>query len=105
MIADGEWEMHRIADTDIFEWQGEHDAVPNRYRLVWRDAQHREHIAHDPYSFLPQLSDYDMHLFGEGKHWHAYRFMGAHAHEVDDIAGVLFAVWAPNAERVSADVA
>jgi 1,4-alpha-glucan branching enzyme len=100
-IADGEWEMRRIADTDIFEWQGEPDSVPKRYRLVWRDEYHREHIAHDPYSFLPQLSDYDIHLFSEGKHWHAYRFMGAHSHEVDGIAGVLFAVWAPNAERVS----
>ncbi len=57
--------------------------------------------AHDPYCFPPQLSDFDLHLFGEGKHWHAYRFLGAHYHVADGVPGVLFATWAPNAERVS----
>ncbi len=100
-IAEGPWPMQRIGDTDLFEWQGDPDSVPNRYRIIWRDDQHREHIAHDPYSFPPQLSDYDLHLFGEGNHWHAYRILGAHPHEVGGVAGVLFGVWAPNAERVS----
>ncbi len=100
-IADGELPMRRIGNTDIFEWQGDSSTVPDRYRLIWRDSSHLEHIAHDPYSFLPQLSEYDLHLFNEGKHWHAYRFLGAHTHEVNGVAGVLFAVWAPNAERVS----
>ncbi len=100
-VADGELPMHRVGDSDLFEWQGALDAVPDHYRLIWRDTEHREHLAHDPYTFAPQLSDFDLHLFAEGRHWHAYRFMGAHPHEVDGIAGVLFAVWAPNAERVS----
>ncbi len=100
-VADGELPMHRVADSDLFEWQGAADAVPDHYRLIWRDIEHREHLAHDPYTFAPQLSDFDLHLFSEGRHWHAYRFMGAHLHEADGIAGVLFAVWAPNAERVS----
>ncbi|EDN71925.1 1,4-alpha-glucan branching enzyme [Beggiatoa sp. SS] len=47
----------------------------------------------------PQVSDFDMHLFSEGKHWHAYRFLGSHVHEVNGVGGVLFALWAPNAER------
>ncbi len=100
-IAEGEWQMQRIEDTDIFEWHGDLDSVPDCYRIIWRDSHRREHIAHDPYSFPPQLLDFDLHLFNEGKHWHAYRFLGAHSHAVNDIAGVLFAVWAPNAERVS----
>jgi len=100
-VADGELPMHRVADSDLFEWQGAADAVPDHYRLIWRDTEHREHLAHDPYTFAPQLSDFDLHLFSEGRHWHAYRFLGAHLHEADGIAGVLFAVWAPNAERVS----
>ena len=58
-------------------------------------------IAHDPYAFPPQLADFDLHLFGEGRHWHAYRFLGSHIREVDGVAGVQFAVWAPNATRVS----
>ncbi len=101
MVVEGEHSLRRIADTDLFEWRGTPGSIPDRYRLIWRDSERREHIAHDPYSFPPQLSDFDLHLFGEGKHWHAYRFLGARPHEVDEVPGILFAVWAPNAERVS----
>ena len=100
-LAECNQPMQQLEGTGLFEWEGDSDSVPEHYRLIWRDADHRQHIAYDPYSFPPQLSDFDLHLFGEGKHWHAYRFMGAHPHEVDGIAGVLFAVWAPNAARVS----
>ncbi|RKZ36367.1 MAG: 1,4-alpha-glucan branching enzyme [Gammaproteobacteria bacterium] len=99
-IVEGNLSMRRIQGTDIFEWQGT-TKIPERYRLIWRDKDHREHITHDPYCFSPQLSDFDMHLFSEGKHWHTYRFLGAHVHEVNGVGGVLFAVWAPNAGRVS----
>ena len=100
-IAETGLAMERYPGTDLFEWQGSAAALPEHYRLIWRDAGHREHIAHDPYSYLPQLSEFDLHLFHEGKHRHAYDFLGAHEHVVDGVAGVLFAVWAPNAERVS----
>jgi 1,4-alpha-glucan branching enzyme len=100
MIAEGNLPMRRIPNTDLFEWQGT-AKIPAHYRLIWRDKEHREHITHDPYCFEPQVSDFDMHLFSEGKHWHAYRFLGAHVHQANDIGGVLFALWAPNAERVS----
>jgi len=100
-IAEGEHPMQRVPGTGIFEWQGDPTQVPERYRLIWRDDAHREHIAHDPYCYPPQCPDFDLHLFGEGRHWHAYRLLGARVHEVDDVAGVLFAVWAPSAERVS----
>ncbi len=100
-IVEGDLPMQRVPGTDIFEWCGVTDKVPDRYRLIWRDKGHHEHITHDPYAFPPQLSDFDLHLFGEGKHWHAYRILGARPHEVDGIGGVLFGVWAPNAERVS----
>jgi len=100
-IAEGEHRMQRVEGTDLFEWQGPAEEVPERYRLIWRDDAHREHIAHDPYCYPPQLGDLDMHLFGEGKHWHAYRLLGSRVHETDGVAGVLFSVWAPNAARVS----
>jgi len=92
--------MRRLANTDLFEWVGPRARIPARYRLAWSDT-HGAHDAYDPYCFPAQLTDFDLHLFGEGSHWHAYRFMGAHPHSVDGIAGVLFAVWAPAAERVS----
>ena len=100
-LAEGERPMQRVADTALFEWSGSPDEVPERYRLIWRDDWHCEHISFDPYCFPPQVPDLDLYLFGEGKHWHAYRFLGAHPHEADGVGGVLFAVWAPNAERVS----
>ena len=47
------------------------------------------------------LGELDCHLLAEGSHWHAYERLGAHACTCAGIAGVAFAVWAPNAERVS----
>ena len=46
------------------------------------------------------FSDYDCHLLGEGTHWGIYRLLGAHLDSVDQIPGVHFGVWAPNADSV-----
>ncbi|MEN8179598.1 MAG: 1,4-alpha-glucan branching protein GlgB [Pseudomonadota bacterium] len=100
-IAEGEIPMQRIEGTDFFEWRGLKKNLPERYRLIWHDDTNHEHVYYDPYCFPPQLGDLDLHLFGEGKHWHAYRLLGSHLHEVDGVAGVLFSVWAPNASRIS----
>jgi 1,4-alpha-glucan branching enzyme len=43
----------------------------------------------------------DRHLWSEGTHHRAYRTLGSHPGEVDGVRGTSFAVWAPNAERVS----
>jgi len=93
--------LQRLADTDVFEWQGAAEALPVHYQLAWIDATGQESIVYDPYSFAPQLSLYDLHLFNEGRHLHAYRVLGSHVRVVNGIAGVLFSVWAPNANRVS----
>jgi 1,4-alpha-glucan branching enzyme len=100
-LAEDEQPLARIGDSDFFTLRANGKNLPERYRLIWLDSEHRQHIRYDPYSFPPQLSDFDLHLFGEGKHWHAYRILGAHTHDVDGIAGILFAIWAPNAERIS----
>jgi len=55
----------------------------------------------DPYRYGRVLSDYDLYLFGEGKHTRIYDQLGAHPMTVGNAAGVHFAVWAPNAKRVS----
>ena len=72
-----------------------------RYRLRAADPQGGTHEFHDPYAFPATLSDFDLHLLGEGTDLQLYRKFGAHLHEIDGVAGVRFAVWAPNAERVS----
>ncbi len=50
---------------------------------------------------MSDLTDFDLYLFGEGNHHHIYRKLGAHVVRVDGVQGTRFAVWAPNARRVS----
>jgi 1,4-alpha-glucan branching enzyme len=94
-------EFVRIPETDLFELAIGDTPIDRHYRVIWIDKSGQRHSYIDPYSFDPQLSDFDIHLLGEGKHWHIYRILGAHPHTVDGIKGTLFATWAPNAERVS----
>ena len=93
--------LQRLPDSDVFAADVDGHPLPVHYTLRWRDAGGREHRLVDPYSFAPLLSDYDLHLFGQGRHWHPQNFLGAHPRQVDGVDGVLFAVWAPNAEGVS----
>jgi 1,4-alpha-glucan branching enzyme len=51
--------------------------------------------------FSPTLGDIDLHLFGEGKHERIYEKLGAHLITHEGKRGVAFAVWAPNADRIS----
>ena len=55
----------------------------------------------DPYRFLPTAGDVDLHLFNEGTHRRLWQMLGAHPRVIDGVEGVSFAVWAPNARRVS----
>ncbi len=54
-----------------------------------------------PYRFMPTLGDQDLYYLGEGKHYNLYEKMGAHPRSMNGVSGVSFAVWAPNARRVS----
>ncbi|MDB5815472.1 MAG: 1,4-alpha-glucan branching enzyme [Rhodocyclales bacterium] len=58
-------------------------------------------VTEDPYSFGALLGDLDLHLIAEGRHRELGRCLGATHMEVDNVLGVRFAVWAPNAMRVS----
>ena len=55
----------------------------------------------DPYRYGRVLTDFDLHLLGEGTHYRAFDKLGAHRIAVGSTIGVHFAVWAPNADRVS----
>jgi 1,4-alpha-glucan branching enzyme len=57
--------------------------------------------AADPYRFGQVLTEFDRHLLSEGTHYRAWEKLGPHRLEVDGVDGVHFAVWAPNAQRVS----
>src|SRR3984893_18334833 len=74
---------------------------PGGYKLrltLWNGSQEE---SEDPYRFPPVISEFDLHLHGEGTQYESYRTMGAHLVECDGVAGVRFAVWAPNAEVMS----
>ena len=102
---DGVGAMQRIPNTDIFEIHLEPqqaDALPPHHRLNWLEKGDGERCsAISPYGFGPVLADLDLHLFGEGRHHHIYRLLGAHCIEVDGISGCRFAVWAPAVRRAS----
>ena len=49
----------------------------------------------------PFLTDFDLHLIAEGTHYQTYQRLGAHPAQINGAEGARFAVWAPNAERVS----
>ena len=55
----------------------------------------------DPYRFGRVITDYDLYLFGEGNHTRIHDKLGAHPMTIGSTEGVHFAVWAPNATRVS----
>ncbi len=70
-----------------------------QYRIYYADGAMWERG--DPYRFPPTLGEVDLHLFNEGTHRELWKKLGAHVRTVDGVQGVSFAVWAPNARRVS----
>ena len=77
------------------------DEAPD-YALSIRYTEDSEPvIEEDPYHFSSALQDMDSWLLAEGKHLRPYEALGAHFAELDGVKGVRFAVWAPNAQRVS----
>ena len=93
--------MKRIHADGLFEGQWEGQALGTNYQFRIIDSQGKAIQRHDPYAFSPILSEVDLHLFGEGKFFKAYEKLGAHVCLHQGVPGVNFAVWAPNAARVS----
>jgi 1,4-alpha-glucan branching enzyme len=74
---------------------------PDGYRLQLQRYGGATQIIDDPYRFPPLLTDFELHLHGEGTNFESYNTLGAHLATVQGIAGVRFSVWAPNAIVVS----
>lgn len=71
---------------------------PYRLRIEWPGGVQD---TADPYAFPPLLGPLDLYLFAEGRHRRLGEALGAHVIEVEGVSGTRFAVWAPNARRVS----
>jgi 1,4-alpha-glucan branching enzyme len=92
---------HRAGVFEAFVATDGRDLHDIDYRLrVTEPGGHVREIG-DPFKFGQVLSEFDIHLFGEGTHYRAWEKIGSHRVTVGDTTGVHFAVWAPNAQRVS----
>lgn len=92
--------MTRLRDEGFFEVTLTGQAVDLKYHYKAETHEGKKETFHDPYAFDSLLTEYDLYLFAEGRHLYIYEKMGAHLCEFNDVKGVHFAVWAPNAYRV-----
>ena len=91
-------ELERIHPDGLFTGPVA-EMVPYRLLIAWEGGGEAE--VEDPYRFPAVLGEQDLYLFGEGNHLRLYEKFGAHPIEFEGVAGTSFAVWAPNARRVS----
>lgn len=93
--------LRKLDDQGVFA--AKITPAAGRYRLAidWHDPNREpsEHI--DPYSLPSTVGELDRHLFGEGTHQRLYELLGSRELELSGVSGTQFAVWAPNAQRVS----
>jgi len=99
--GEGPLPMARLHPAGLFGAAVAAPAGSFPYRLRFRFPDGETIERDDPYRFLPTVGDLDLHLMGEGTHQRLYDVLGAQLRTVDGVAGVSFAVWAPNARRVS----
>jgi 1,4-alpha-glucan branching enzyme len=103
VTPDGVRQMERVRADGLFAIALPHASGSSRdlaYRLRVHDERGDRDLL-DPYQFGSVLSEFDLHLLNEGTHYRAWEKLGPHRMTVDGTVGVHFAVWAPNAQRVS----
>jgi 1,4-alpha-glucan branching enzyme len=91
--------MKKIHAGGLFE--GPLPPRKRHYALRVTDGSGHACVAEDPYRFPSALGEMDLYLLGEGSDRYIYRKLGAHLCRLRGVAGTRFAVWAPNASRVS----
>ncbi len=102
---DRQFEMERVHEGGFFELVFSRRRNLFRYRLVLHGNDGSINELEDPYAFPFLLTDFDLHLHGEGTFTQSYAKMGAQMRTATapgggEVGGVNFAVWAPNAQRV-----
>ncbi|MEN8213123.1 MAG: 1,4-alpha-glucan branching protein GlgB [Pseudomonadota bacterium] len=101
----GYGKMTRVEGSDLFEAHldsREAAEIPQHFKLrCSQKTTAAEREFHTPYSFGPQVGDLDLHLFGQGRHKQAWKFLGAHMRTIDGVSGCLFSIWLPNVQRIS----
>jgi 1,4-alpha-glucan branching enzyme len=97
VVGDERIEMVLVHPAGL--WEGPISAAAKEYRLEAGYAGGQV-LYDDPYGSWPTLGELDLHLFGEGRHRRLWEVLGAHPRVHGGMAGVSFAVWAPNAKAV-----
>jgi 1,4-alpha-glucan branching enzyme len=93
--------LNRLHDSGLFEGTTKSTQLVYAYDLLITDYRGDVRRQRDAYSFLPTLGEMDLYLFGQGNERRIYEKLGAQLRTIDGVKGVSFAVWAPNASRVS----
>ncbi|QOI56861.1 1,4-alpha-glucan branching enzyme [Rouxiella badensis] len=93
-------ELRRYDDRGFFVGLMPRRKKSFSYQLEVRWGDNR-YVIDDAYRFGPLLEELDIWLLAEGTHLRPYEKLGAHPLTLDGVEGVMFAVWAPNATRVS----
>jgi 1,4-alpha-glucan branching enzyme len=93
--------LQRLPGSDFFWCDATVAGFPTKPVVACRRSDGRQTHRIDPYSFAPSVAAEDLRLFASGGHAEAWKLLGAHAAHCDGVQGVRFAVWAPNAIRVS----
>jgi len=100
ILLDEKWvKLEKIHPDGLFVWKGKKN-ISKPYQIRTTQATSQKQF-YDPYSFDSSISQHDIYLHSEGKLNQAYRMLGAIPMQHQGVDGVRFAVWAPNAERVS----
>lgn len=94
------WELLKNTNTAGFFESRTKKAIEAPY-LLKVETKADAYEAYDAYSFTTSISENELYLFAEGNLRQAYKTLGAQMLTQEKVAGVRFAVWAPNAERVS----
>jgi len=95
------FELKRVHETGLFEGVTRTANKVYAYDLVITTHQGHPRRTRDAFSFLPTLGESDLFLFGKGDERRIYEKLGAQLRTIDGVPGVSFAVWAPNAQRLS----
>ncbi len=92
---------NKLHDDGFFEAIIPGDCERFDYQLQFTAHNGHQWTERDPYAFGQILGEVDLFLFSEGNHWELYHKLGAQLTEINGVKGTSFAVWAPNAQRVS----
>jgi 1,4-alpha-glucan branching enzyme len=93
--------MQCLHSAGFFQWVTSEKKGLFEYKIGFRHSDGTVEESEDAYVFLPDITDYDLHLIGEGNHLRSYEKLGAHNRTCKGVKGIQFSVWAPNARSVA----